>query len=264
MLVFLADATATTKECVITSGHTQKSVLITKIMEIDGLGLWLEDLSVSKALKQQLQLAQIPERKITRDLTHLANTALSYGELISMILKEEDLKSSSAYANLEKYHVQMMRYLERAADIAEQKETGNSTEKHNHILIVYDEPIVVEFLSELVRSRAYKVTSFTQPLHALKEFELSPDSYDLAILDHQMPDIDGVILADNLKAYSAELPIVLCTGKDQVPSTHSIERVMTKPVDINQLVEVVAGLLGSSRPQPTRSRQSGDEGPDHR
>jgi CheY-like chemotaxis protein len=264
VLAFLTDATATTKECIIAAGETQKSVLVTKTIEVDGVGLWLEDLSVSKALKRQLQLAQMPERKITRDLTHLANTALSYGELISMILKEEDLKSSSAHANLEKYHVQMMRYLERAANIAEQKETESPAGKRNHILIVDDEAIVVEFLSELMRSRDYKVTSFTKPLHALKAFELSPDSYDLAILDHQMPDIDGVTLADNLKTYSAQLPIVLCTGKDQVPSTHSIERVMTKPVDINQLVAVVAGLLDSSRPQPTGSRQSGDEGPDHR
>lgn len=264
VLDFLTDATVTTNECIITSDTTQKSVLMTKIIERNGMGLWLEDLSVSKALKRQLQLAQMPERKITRDLTHLANTALSYGELISMIIKEEDLQSRSAHTNLEKYHVQMMQYLERAANIAGHKDSESPAGKRVHILIVDDEPIVVEFLSELMRSRACKVTSFTKPLHAIKAFELSPDSYDLAILDHQMPDIDGITLADKLKTYSAHIPIILCTGRDKVQTTRNIERVMTKPVDIKQLVEVVAGLLGSRRPQPSGSRQSGDEGPDHR
>ena len=79
-----------------------------------------------------------------------------------------------------------------------------------------------------------------------------------------MPDIDGMTLADKLKTYSAHIPIILCTGRDKVQTTRNIERVMTKPVDIKQLVEVVAGLLGSRRPQPSGSRQSGDEGPDHR
>ena len=262
---FLADATATSQECIIATGYSQKSVLITKIVADDRMGLWLEDLSVSKALKRQLQLVQTPERKITRDLSHLANTALSYAELVSLILKEEDLKTSNTQANLEKYHVQMIRYLERAANMVEQKETAKSvSRKRKHIFIVDDEGIVLEFLSELMRSRTYKVTSFTKPLTALKAFEISPDTYDLAILDHQMPGIDGVMLADSLNAYAPDMPIVLCTTKDDIPETDSIKRVMTKPVDINQLVEVVAVLLDPSRPPQTGSRQSGDEGPDHR
>lgn len=78
------------------------------------------------------------------------------------------------------------------------------------ILLVDDEEIVHLTLSDFLRDSGHRVddvNSAAQALARLREAE-----YDLAILDVQMPDMDGFSLLAQIRASWPEIAVVLMTG----------------------------------------------------
>ena len=227
-------------DCVIKFENTQKFVRFVKSTE--STGLWIQDLSNQKALGKQLQAALTPGRKLTRDLHHIMTTALSYGELVQIMIDDETSLSAKAKNNLSRYQGQLMHHLEAAVKRINKQE-GHVKSDRKHILIVDDETIVTEVLEELMRAKSYKVTSFTDSRNALKAFEINPSAYDLAIVDHHMPGLDGHTLARNMHLTDTSLPVVLCTNREELITADGVQQVLTKPIDIDQLMATLTELL---------------------
>ncbi len=73
------------------------------------------------------------------------------------------------------------------------------------ILVIDDEELVDEMLQRRLEQAGFETISFFDA-GALAYFEDHPSSIDLAIIDHNMPGINGTDLAQRLRSMMSELP----------------------------------------------------------
>ena len=85
--------------------------------------------------------------------------------------------------------------------------TGSET-----ILVVDDEPAIVELMVQRLRRLGYTVTATTSSVEALSIFRRTPEAFDLVITDMTMPEMTGDKLAAALFEIKAQVGIILCTG----------------------------------------------------
>ena len=89
----------------------------------------------------------------------------------------------------------------------------------------------------------------TSPLEALAWIR-NEQPFDIAILDMQMPEIDGLMLSQNIRELrnSQELPIIMLTSlgykddKDEF-SRLEIVRFLSKPIKQSQLYNVLIEVI---------------------
>jgi signal transduction histidine kinase/DNA-binding response OmpR family regulator len=123
------------------------------------------------------------------------------------------------------------------------------------VLIVDDNPVNRWVLHEQVVQwglRNGSVASGTEALAALRTAQVSGDPYQIAILDYQMPEMDGEILGQAIKADPAlrETVLVLLTSVSQRMNTQRLTAagfaaVLVKPVRTLQLMNALATVWGS-------------------
>ena len=77
------------------------------------------------------------------------------------------------------------------------------------ILLVDDEPVSTRLRGEVLEEHGYSVTIYHRPMDVLR-CDLS--NIDIAILDFQMPELNGRELFLRMRALGARFPIVLLTG----------------------------------------------------
>lgn len=132
-----------------------------------------------------------------------------------------------------------------------------------HILLVDDEPMVVGFMTEMLKLAGYLVSGFTQPLAALQAFALAPGVFDLVITDQNMPDVDGFELAAQIFDQRPNLPILMITGNSSLGrpkpgQAASIRANLTKPLPHARLLQEITAALASSSlrfpPDPAGTR----------
>lgn len=116
------------------------------------------------------------------------------------------------------------------------------------VLLVEDDPTAHELMLDLLQSWGLAVVSYTAPLAALSALEARPQPFDVAILDHSMPEMTGLLLASKLRALYPDLPMLLYTGyaeglDDERLSAAGIETLLRKPLDIPALFEQLQRLL---------------------
>ena len=117
-----------------------------------------------------------------------------------------------------------------------------------HILFVDDEPSIVNYGSQLLKSLGYRVTKMVSSSEALDLFQSDPDRFDLVITDMTMPVITGEKLAYEIKKRSPEIPVILCTGyskKISEETAHSlgVDALAFKPISKAELAETIRRLL---------------------
>jgi len=111
-----------------------------------------------------------------------------------------------------------------------------------------------------------------EALDMLRAAAGTPREFQLALVDFQMPEMDGAALAREIKADArlAHLPLVLLTS---IPQHAEAERTvgqtfaacLTKPIRQASLLETIAGVLERSARRPARhlslirGRESDDE-----
>jgi two-component system, OmpR family, alkaline phosphatase synthesis response regulator PhoP len=117
------------------------------------------------------------------------------------------------------------------------------------ILIVDDDPGIVEVLSVRLTSNGYEVAAAHDGEAAL--VKIRAEKPDLVILDILMPGIDGITLCGIIK-YDPQIksiPVILVTVKHreidkQVGRTVKADAYITKPFDIKDVIEKVRNLIG--------------------
>jgi DNA-binding response OmpR family regulator len=127
------------------------------------------------------------------------------------------------------------------------------------IVVVDDDPSLVEVLEDLLASEGYSVEGFTDPLLALERLRnRNAPLPDLAIIDCIMPQLTGTELRAALADAGVEVPVLLMTAlSDPSFCVHPGESVLNKPFLLEDLVlEMEARLRPRSGPRSVRSRSA--------
>jgi DNA-binding NtrC family response regulator len=121
--------------------------------------------------------------------------------------------------------------------------TGDeSTAQQPALLIVDDEPIVQQSLSEWFRSDGYEVDSAGSAKEALRK--VAEGSYEIALIDIKMPGMDGLELQARLAEVAPDLTVIMITAFASVDSAVKALKAgaydyVTKPFDPDDLSHLV-------------------------
>ena len=120
------------------------------------------------------------------------------------------------------------------------------------ILLVDDEEDLVFAGKKMLERLGYSVVAGTDSREMLKLFRAKPESFDLVITDQTMPHLTGEMLAREMLALRADLPIILCSGMGSsgnsgVSSERAravgIRELVTKPFEREEMTRVIRRLL---------------------
>lgn len=131
-------------------------------------------------------------------------------------------------------------------------------ESSTKVLVVDDEPNIVELLTVSLKFQGFEVATATSGVDALdvaQEFE--PDAF---ILDVMMPGMDGFELLPKLRALGFDGPVLFLTAKDAVEHrihglTIGADDYVTKPFSLEEVITRLRVILrrGASVEQPVDS-----------
>ena len=109
------------------------------------------------------------------------------------------------------------------------------------VLLVEDEPLARDALTELLRAEGFHVLAAETPEKALELAAATPP--DLLLTDLRLPGMNGTALAARLQHSLPELAVVVMSALPEPPE--GIPYFVRKPVDFDALLEVLNGALAS-------------------
>jgi CheY-like chemotaxis protein len=118
---------------------------------------------------------------------------------------------------------------------------------HKTFLIVEDDEGSAEFLSEILSiTKAVIINAYTGK-EAMKIFKSNP-KIDLVLLDIRLPDESGLKIAQSMKKFRPNVPIVAQTAyasnNDRIECLKAgCDDFITKPIQYNKLIQLISQLI---------------------
>ncbi len=114
------------------------------------------------------------------------------------------------------------------------------------ILVADDDEATLDMVSEFLELMGFEVALAENGIEALSLF--IADSFDIVLTDLNMPVMDGLSLAINIKRKSPKTPIVLLTGSNKEEVLKKVEKgpfysVLFKPFRIADFRKTIQGAL---------------------
>ena len=143
-------------------------------------------------------------------------------------------------------------------------------EQKKRVLIVDDEPNVRLVLGTALASVGYEVVDAEDGEKALAQLNSSRARFDLALLDLQMPRMDGMELLSRLRDAGSAVPLVILTAHGSIPEAVTAMKLgaidfLTKPITPEALRRVVAEVIArhASSSRETIALEKGPKTADH-
>jgi two-component system response regulator GlrR len=118
------------------------------------------------------------------------------------------------------------------------------------ILVVDDDPNILQVIQMRLESGGYQVTKTTGAEEALKLAEQEP--FDLAMIDLKLDDQDGIKLMQNIRRIIPDLPVIILTAYGSINSAVDAMKkgaysYLTKPFDGHELLMQINNCLETSK-----------------
>jgi len=116
------------------------------------------------------------------------------------------------------------------------------------ILLVDDEPLILDMGSEVLKSLGYRVLQASDGVEAVEVYEANQDSIALIITDVVMPKMGGVEAIERIRIIQPKVKVIFATGYDKNTilteklSAHN-DTLLTKPYSIDELSNLIAQKL---------------------
>ncbi|MDQ1675581.1 MAG: two-component system, OmpR family, response regulator [Actinomycetota bacterium] len=123
---------------------------------------------------------------------------------------------------------------------------ARATTPEARLLVVDDEPNIVELLSASLRFAGFEVTTAANGPEAVEVARTFRP--DLVVLDVMMPAMDGFAVARRLRETGARVPIVFLTARDAIEDkvtglTLGGDDYVTKPFSLEEVVARIRAVL---------------------
>jgi len=117
------------------------------------------------------------------------------------------------------------------------------TQKRAKILCVDDQPSGLEGRKMLFEELGYDVLVAESGATALQLF--SSQQVDLVLLDYHMPEMNGDVVAERMKAAQPDIPVVMLSGDEDLPDRilQLADALVSKSELPAHLIEVVEHVL---------------------
>jgi len=126
-----------------------------------------------------------------------------------------------------------------------------------NILVVDDKKSIRDFVSQLLISLGYTVSVSSNGLDGFEKAQNT--TFDLYIVDHLMPLMNGVTLSKNLKktAFCANTPILFMTTQsrdnvEKLPEFNLFNSIINKPFDQAELLLAIKCLINDIPTSPSK------------
>lgn len=121
------------------------------------------------------------------------------------------------------------------------------------ILLVDDEVVFTENMSELLKIRGYHVRAVNDGESAIRA--LKEEDFDVVVLDLKMPGMDGLTTLRELKRLDLLTETLILTGYASITSAIKALRLgaydyLTKPCEIYELVEMIENAWERKQTKP--------------
>ena len=118
------------------------------------------------------------------------------------------------------------------------------------VLIVDDEPSIVQSLSGLLSDEGYRISTAVNGYDALKVVD--SDSPDLVLLDIWMPGLDGIETLKEIKKYHPHTQVIIITGHGNVETAVRATKLgafdlIEKPLSIDKIILTINNALNFRR-----------------
>ncbi|GGH61529.1 response regulator transcription factor [Rothia aerolata] len=122
----------------------------------------------------------------------------------------------------------------------------NTNQPEAKLLVVDDEPNILELLATSLRFAGFEVVTASNGREALEKAET--ENPDLAVLDVMMPDLDGFTVTRKLRAAGRLFPVLFLTAKDDTEDkvtglTVGGDDYVTKPFSLDEVVARIRAVL---------------------
>ena len=115
-----------------------------------------------------------------------------------------------------------------------------------NILIIDDEPAILEKLQKLLTSEHYTVTTALDGHTGLEK--IWNDSYDLILLDIMLPGINGLEILEEIRTAGITTPVLMLTAKGDIDDkvtglNQGADDYLAKPFSIAELLARVRAII---------------------
>jgi signal transduction histidine kinase/CheY-like chemotaxis protein len=131
------------------------------------------------------------------------------------------------------------------------------------VLVVDDNATNREIVRRQTRSWGMEPVPVGRPALALQLLDAG-ERFDVAVLDHLMPEMDGIELAREVKTRTVDLPLILVTSLGRLPpgeAMRDFDAQLSKPLKVAQLHDALSRVLeapaGEEAPASAPREESG-------
>lgn len=120
--------------------------------------------------------------------------------------------------------------------------------QQHQIVICDDDLLIVNVVSLSLELAGYAVAKANDGVEALDLLTRKPGFYELIIVDHVMPNLDGLGLVKELRHLKFPGKILVLSGHldDRIQKEYKklgVDKIMAKPYEMKVLLDSVAALL---------------------
>jgi len=117
-----------------------------------------------------------------------------------------------------------------------------------HVLYIDDETALVRLATRALGRLGYRVTGYSEPATALRDFQADPDAFDAVVTDLSMPGMSGFELARAMLAIRPKIPLVVTSGSvnprdEDTARGIGVHAMILKPNTVDELGRILDNLF---------------------